>query len=115
MSDRPSQHKVVGVANRYIAYLEEREKLGGDRLLMQNKDLDIFEAHRVGWAIGLRLARIAIEKPVQNRRRAVLWNMQQLEGLAVGEENIAKFALRLCSQPEKYPHTAQTLRKSSQE
>lgn len=115
MLERPSQHTVVGVANKYMKYQEAQRLLDTERFRMKNEDLDIAEAHRVGYAIGFGILRELIGAPLQARRRHILWEAQQAEGFVPGEENIARFALRICGSPERYPRVTNALTTESED
>ncbi len=109
MLDRPSQEKVVGVSNRYIAHKEALAIHATERFRMRNEELTLLEAQAIGYTVGIGYVRQLVGMPVQALRRRVLWEAQKAEGLKPGEQDIAKFALRMCDSPEKYPKTTQAL------
>jgi len=109
MLERPSQNKVVGVANKYMAYKEAQQIVDVERFRLKNEELDMVEVHYVGYSIGIGLAKEVIGAPAQAWRRLLLWEAQQADGFVPGEENIARFALRICAAPERYPRMVSAL------
>ena len=105
MTERPSQQKVVGVSDRFLAYSERQMTTTADWIRFNEEELDLLEASRIGYMLGLRVMRNIFEMPLQQRRAQFLEYAREVEGKKPGEETIALYALAHCKRLNRYPMT----------
>ena len=99
--ERPSQQKVVGVSRRYLKGLGYSHDLSDYIHRFETKDLNQYEAMRIGSLMATLAISKMIRTPLQAARRNFLFHAQKIDGLIVGEEAVSTFAQRRINEHER--------------